>query len=84
MKAILEFDLSDNDDKMDFARANKSLDLTLAMWEILYNTRKKIEWDLESRENVTKEDLYEIIDNIYSKFWEIVDDHNIDFEEIIV
>jgi hypothetical protein len=84
MKAILEFDLSDNDDKMDFARANKSLDLTLAMWEILYNTRKKIEWDLESRENVTKEDLYEIIDNIYSRFWGIVDDHNIDFEEIIV
>ena len=40
-KAILEYDLKDADDLMEFTRANKSLDLSLCLWEIMYNTKKK-------------------------------------------
>jgi hypothetical protein len=40
MKAILEFDLDDHDDKMAHLRCVKSLDLALFIWDILYQKKK--------------------------------------------
>ena len=36
-KANLEFDLSDLDDRMEFERVNKSTDMALVLWEMVYN-----------------------------------------------
>jgi len=40
MKGILEFDLSDRDDRMEFARCNASLEMAMALWQIEQLTRK--------------------------------------------
>ena len=40
-KAKLEFDLTDFDDKMDFERCNKSTDMCLVLFEMVYNMKKK-------------------------------------------
>jgi hypothetical protein len=81
MEAILKFNLSDSDDAMDFKRVNKSLDMALTLWEIMYNTRKKILSELENEEN--KDDKFEAVDKVFDKLWEILKEHNIDLDEIV-
>jgi hypothetical protein len=81
MEAILKFNLSDSDDAMEFKRVNKSLDLSLALWEIMYNTRKKIISELEKEDN--NDDKYDSVERVYDKLWEIVKERNIDLDEIV-
>ncbi len=40
MKATLEFDLTDPDDRMEHFRCVKSLDMAIVLFEILHNTKK--------------------------------------------
>lgn len=78
-KAIIEFDLNDPDDKMAHLRAIKSLDLSLAVWELIYNTKKQLEWKIENG-NVDK---YEVLEMVFEKIHEVIDDHNIIIDELI-
>ena len=83
-KGTLEFDLDNPDDSMAFYRAVKSLDICLVLWEILYNTKKGFQYDIEALpEQVTKEDMYEMIDLIYSKLWEIANEKSINLNELV-
>lgn len=79
-KATLEFDLNDSDDQMAHLRAVKSLDMALALWEIVYNTKKKIESEIEEN----KLDGYDTLDKVYEKIWESLDDHGIKIDELVV
>lgn len=79
MKAILEYDLDDVDDKMAHLRAVKSLDMACCLFEILRNTKKGLEWELENKEI----DSYETLELIFNKIWEVVDDHNIKIDELV-
>ena len=78
-KATLEFDLNDPDDQMAHLRAVKSLDMVLALWEIIYNTKKKIESEIEEN----KLDGYDTLDKVYEKIWESLDDHGIKIDELV-
>jgi hypothetical protein len=51
MKAILEFDLNDHDDRMSHLRCVKSTDMAIVLFEILTNLRKKVEYEVESFES---------------------------------
>jgi hypothetical protein len=81
-KGTLEYDLTDPDDRMEFERANKSLDMALALWEFGYNTRKDIERSI-SEEDKCSDEQYELIDKVYEKFWEILKDRNIVIDDLI-
>ncbi len=78
-KAILEFDLNEPDDRTAHLRAVKSLDMALALWDIVHNTKKSLEWSMDSKDI----DKYEALDMVYAKIYEILDDHNIDTDELI-
>lgn len=78
-KATLKYDLSDPDDVMEHKRAVKSLDMALALWEIVHNTKKGLEWSMENKEI----DKYEALELVYAKIHEILDDHNIVTDELI-
>jgi hypothetical protein len=83
-KAILEFDLNNEEDSMLFSRMHKATDMASALWTILYNTKKSIVWEVEADEEKFKQDPYELIDKIYSKIWEIVkEDNNINIDDLI-
>ena len=83
-KGTFEFDLNDADDVKAFYRAAKSTDVVLALWEILYNTKKGFEWEVESLpEEVSKGDMYDLIEKMYEKFWEVANDHNVNPSELI-
>ena len=79
MKAILEFNLPD--DQMEFNRANQSLDMACALFDIL-QLRKSIERKFESMEDKT----LTAYDGIYSMargIAEILEEHNINIDKLI-
>ena len=79
-EAILKYDLNDSDDAMAHMRAVKSLDMALALWDITHNTKKSIEWSLEGKE-INK---YEVLDIVYEKIYEILEEHNIKMDDLII
>ena len=78
-KATLEFDLNDSDDRMAHLRAVKSLDMAMALWDIVHNTKKGLEWSMEGKEI----DKYDALELVYEKIHEILGDHNIITDELI-
>jgi hypothetical protein len=79
-KAKIEYDLNDVDDRYAHLRAVKSLDLALAIWDITHNTKKSLEWSMEGKEM----DKYDALEMVYDKIHEILDEHNINIDELIV
>lgn len=80
-KGILKFDLNDFDDRMAHLRAVKSLDLSMAIWDIL-QLRKTMERRFENTEN-TNNDVFDGIDAICDGILEILDDHGIKIDDLI-
>lgn len=78
-KAVIEYNLNDIEDVYAHKRAIKSLDLTLALWEIIHNTKKGLEWSMEGKEI----DKYDALELVYEKIHEIITEHNIDLEDLI-
>ena len=78
-KATLEYDLNEPNDVLAHLRAVKSLDLALALWDIVHNTKKGLEWSMEGKEI----DKYDALELVYEKIHEILNDHNIITDELI-
>jgi hypothetical protein len=79
-KATLEFDLNEFEDKVAHFRAVKSLDMALSLWEIVHNTKKGLEWSMEGKEI----DKYDALELVFEKIHEILDEHNINTDELII
>jgi hypothetical protein len=85
-KATLTFDLSDSDDVMEHLRCVKSTDMALALWEIIYNSKKSLKHEMSASEfNKDKKELdaYEAIDLVYKRIYEILDEHDIVVSKLI-
>jgi hypothetical protein len=78
-KATLEFNLNETDDIKAHLRAVKSLDMAIALWEIIHNTKKGLEWSLEEKEL----DKYDTLELVFDKIHEIIKEHNIDLDELM-
>ena len=79
-KAKIEYDLNDVDDVYAHKRAVKSLDMALVLWEITHNTKKGLEWKMEGKEM----DKYDALELVYEKIYEIMSEHNVDLDDLIV
>jgi hypothetical protein len=79
-KAKLVYDLNEPDDVMAHKRAVKSLDLALALWTITHNTKKGLEWSMEGKEM----DKYDALEMVFEKIHEIMSEHNIDLDDLIL
>jgi hypothetical protein len=77
-KATIEFDLNEYEDRMAHLRAVKSSDMALALWTIIHNTKKSLEWSLEGKEI----DKYETLELVYEKIYEILNEYNINTDEL--
>jgi len=78
-QATLNFDLGDSDDMMLFMRMAKSTDMALAIWEFAYNTKKSLQRELDESDDKS----YELIDKVYERFWEILNDKGIKIDDLI-
>lgn len=77
--ATLNFDLNDPDDNMSFMRCAKSTDMALALWEFANNTKKSFQRDLDESDDKS----YELLDKVYERFWEIMNDRGIRLDDLI-
>ena len=70
MKAVIEFDLDNHDDKMAYKRANSSLDMAVVLWEITHNLRRKLENDSD-------------IDKVFYEIYDLMEKCNVVIDELI-
>ena len=59
MKAILEFDLDDQDDAMNHLRCVKSLDMALSLTEIMSLFRQEIKYNEDPKRVLILEEMHE-------------------------
>lgn len=78
-EAKLTFDLNDPEDRKAHFRAIKSLDMASALWDLTHNTKKGLEWSIEGKDL----DKYEVLEMVFDKIYEILDDHNINTDELL-
>jgi len=78
-KAKLIYDLNDPDDTKAFLRATKSMDMALVIWEFVYNTRKRVEWEIDNK-NMS---AYDTLDFIMEDFSNRMDEHGIIIDDLI-
>jgi hypothetical protein len=67
---------------MAHLRAVKSLDMASALFDITRNLKKKIEHRYENIDN-TNNDVFDGIDAVFDRIYEILGDNNIDIDELI-
>ena len=78
--ATLTFDLSDGDDRFEFNRMTKALDMAMALWEIDMNGYRKF-----TKYNERQEAAYqEGIEEVFKYIRELLDEHQINVEDLIV
>ena len=83
-KATLEFDLNELDDRIAHMRAVKSTDMAIALHEIIYNTKKRIEHELEGKDIKGEEvSNYEVLELVFERIYEVLEDSNIEIDELI-
>jgi hypothetical protein len=81
MKAILEFNLDEPEDRMAHLRCIKSEDMASVLFEILTNLEKKVRFELESFEADSDQ-----FDGAYAAFrsiHELCNRRGIDIDELI-
>ena len=76
MKAILKFKLPE--DQQEYNRCNKANDMASVLWSFSSNIKKSIEWEVESK----KLDSFETLDLAFSKFYELLQENNINIDEL--
>lgn len=81
-QAILKYDLSDSDDRMEFERATKALDMALILWELQYNYKKKHIRQLEADTKATERE-FDLIDTIFDDISELFVENAINIDSLI-
>jgi hypothetical protein len=80
MKAILEFDLNDQDERMAHMAAVKASDMAQLLWHIRFNLRSRVYADAD---NLDDQDKYDPgIELTLNHINEMFDEHNINIEEL--
>jgi hypothetical protein len=81
MKATLEFNLDDPEDIINHLRVVKSLDLAIAIYDIL-QLRKKLERRFENTNN-TNNDAFDGIQEYSDEIGKILEKRNINIDELL-
>jgi hypothetical protein len=81
MKAVLEFDLNDLEDRMSHMRCVKSLDMSIVLFELTINLKKKLENRFENEPQ--ERDEFDGIDETFREIHNLLDKHGINIDELI-
>ena len=68
------------DDEMEATRVLKATKMALVIFEMLYNTRKDVEWEIESKKITCP---YEGAELVFTKFRYLLADHDINIDRIL-
>jgi len=78
--ATLTFDLSDGDDRFEYTRMIKALDMASMLWELQMNGYRKFTKYNERQEGAYQEGIEEVFEYIRG----LMREHNIEVEQLIV
>ena len=78
MKATLEFDLDNPDDKMEHMRCVKATDMALMLWDIKQKIRSKLKYS----NDLSEDELYQW-EVMQDEFYSIADDYGINLDLLI-
>jgi hypothetical protein len=78
-KGILEFDLNEPDEVMAHMRCVKSLDLSLALWDMDEYLRSETKYAPDTMSS----EVYGALQDARNKLHEIMSKHSIDLDELI-
>jgi hypothetical protein len=79
MKAILEFDLDNPDDKMSHLRCIKATEMMITLWEIDQHLRSLTKYASDT----TSDETYDELVKVRERLREIMDENGISFEGLI-
>lgn len=80
MRATLEFDLDNPDDKIAHLRCVKATDMALALWEIT-RMRKDVMYELEGKEGLAD---WEVANLVLEKMFDKIREQGINIDELLV
>lgn len=83
MKAILEFNLDDPSDREAHARAIKSTDLALILWDLQQEVFRKARKYGELNGEKLTEEQQQIIEQVSEQFEQMMAERNISLDEIL-
>jgi hypothetical protein len=78
MKAKLEFDLDNPDDKIAHMRCVKATDMALMLWDIKQKIRSKLKYS----DDLSEDELHQW-EVMQDEFYSIADDYGINLDELI-
>ena len=78
--ATLTFDLTDGDDRIEFNRMTKALDMAMALWELDMNGYRKFTKYNDRQEGAYQEGIEEVFKYIRG----LLQEHQINVEDLIV
>lgn len=81
MKAKLEFDLNDSDDRRAHLRCVKSEDMASVLFQILSNMEKQVRWEIESLE--ADSDPSDGAYIVFRKIRELCHDRGINIDDLV-
>ena len=78
MKATLQFNLDNPDDKIEHMRCVKATDMALMLWDIKQKIRSKLKYS----EDLSEDELYQW-EVMQDEFYSIADDYGINLDLLI-
>ena len=81
MKAKLEFDLDDIDDRMAHFRCVKATDMAIVLFQITHNLKKRLEHRFESQPQ--PRDEFDGLEEVFREIHNLLEDNNINIDELI-
>lgn len=83
-KITITFDTTDPDDRDEYYRVTKAGDMASALWEIMYNTKKKLQYELDDYDGKREKEMtaYDMLDRVYEEFWEIIKENDITVDKL--
>ena len=79
MRAQLIFNLDNYDDEMAHKRCVKATEMALVLWELVHNSKRKLEWKMES-DSINR---YDALDMVFERISELLEEHDINVDKLI-
>lgn len=84
MEAILKFNLNDQDDNASHMRCVKSDDMAFVLFDLLHNTKKRVEHIIELAEDRNETmDAYDGMELMYQEIYGLLEKYNVDVDELL-
>lgn len=84
MEAILKFNLKDEEDSASHMRCVKSDDMAFVLFDLLHNTKKRVEHIIELGEDRDEiMDAYDGMELMYQEIYGLLEKYNVDVDDLL-